>query len=302
MKTSWARLEQLEQNLRRRYQELSKNNYFALSVKAQEREGALRKEMTPIADPEEFQRRFDETPERKEHLQAVSELRGTQEAIQRLQRDILEELVFVHSGNKKAQIALQLLKEAQDVVAFLRILARLRASRNAKVRNRRQGAKREHVSRPEALGDQKSSLAKRSAQQAADPVHVAPEAGSQVPQAAHDGVPSPAPGLATPGQIKAPAVPDGPSAIESQGPAAKPRLANAIREPSAKPAPAQTPLAARLKKLKDESNLTWDTIAKEAHVSRRWLLDIAAGKSPSKETRKTISDYFAGILKRPIQF
>jgi hypothetical protein len=222
MKTSWARLEQLEQNLRRRYQELSKNNYFALSVKAQEREGALRKEMTPIADPEEFQRRFDETPERKEHLQAVSELRGTQEAIQRLQRDILEELVFVHSGNKKAQIALQLLKEAQDVVAFLRILARLRASRNAKVRNRRQGAKREHVSRPEALGDQKSSLAKRSAQQAADPVHVAPEAGSQVPQAAHDGVPSPAPGLATPGQIKVPEAPDRPSAIESKGPAGDP--------------------------------------------------------------------------------
>ena len=128
------------------------------------------------------------------------------------------------------------------------------------------------------------------------------EAGSRIPQAAPDGVPSPTPGSATPGQIKTPAVPDGTSAIESQGPAAKPRLANAIREASAKPAPAQTPLAARLKQLKDESNVTWDTIAKEAHVSRRWLLDIAAGKSPSKETRKTISDYFAGILKRPIQF
>ena len=222
MKTSWARLDQLEQDLPRRHQELSKNNYFALSVKAQEREEALRKEMTPIADPLEFQRRFDETPERKAHLQAVSELGRTQEAIGRLKRDILEELAFVHSGNKKAQIALQLLKETQDGAAFLRILARLRASRSAEVRNRRQGAKGEHVSRPAALRDQKSSVAKGSAQQAADPVHVAPEAGSQVPQAAHDGVPSPTPGSATPGQIKVPEAPDRPSAIESKGPAGDP--------------------------------------------------------------------------------
>ena len=127
------------------------------------------------------------------------------------------------------------------------------------------------------------------------------KAGSRLLQAPPTGVPSPTPGSATRGQIKAPPAPGGPSAIESKGPAAKLRLATASREPSAKAAPAQTRLAARLKKLKDESKLTWDTIAKEMHVSRRWLLDIAAGESPSKETRKTISDYFAGILKRPVR-
>jgi hypothetical protein len=232
MKTSWARLDQLEQDLRRRHQELSKNNYFALSVKAQEREDALRKGMTPIADAMEFQRRFDKTPERKAHLQAVSQLGRTQEAIQRLERDILEELAFVHSGNKKAQIALQLLKEPQNGAAFLRIVARLRASRSAKARKRRQGAKREHVSRPEALRDQKPSLAKGSVQQSADPVPVVPEAGSRVPRVAPDGVPSPMPGLATPGEIKVPQAPDRPSAVESKGPAGDPedRLSHFMQE------------------------------------------------------------------------
>jgi hypothetical protein len=62
------------------------------------------------------------------------------------------------------------------------------------------------------------------------------------------------------------------------------------------------PLGERLKKLKTESNLTWDTIAKESGVSRRWLLDVSSGRTPSAETRKVIKDYFSRVLNRRIRF
>jgi hypothetical protein len=60
-------------------------------------------------------------------------------------------------------------------------------------------------------------------------------------------------------------------------------------------------LAARLKKLKKESGITWDTIAEESHVSRRWLLDIAAGQRPSPATKANLAKYFSNILHRPVQ-
>jgi hypothetical protein len=59
--------------------------------------------------------------------------------------------------------------------------------------------------------------------------------------------------------------------------------------------------AARLKKLKTESNLTWVTIARESGISRRRLLEISAGADPSRETAKSIREYFTRILKRRIQ-
>jgi hypothetical protein len=65
--------------------------------------------------------------------------------------------------------------------------------------------------------------------------------------------------------------------------------------------PAQLRLGPRLKKLKIESSLTWDTIARESHVSRRWLLEIAAGHPPSKVTKQTIGDYFSRTLRRRIR-
>jgi hypothetical protein len=64
---------------------------------------------------------------------------------------------------------------------------------------------------------------------------------------------------------------------------------------------AQLRLGSRVKKLKIESNLTWDTIARESHVSRRWLLEIAAGHPPSKVTKQTIGDYFSRTLRRRIR-
>jgi hypothetical protein len=64
----------------------------------------------------------------------------------------------------------------------------------------------------------------------------------------------------------------------------------------------QQRLASRLKKLKTQSDLTWDTIAKESHVSRRWLLNIAAGQTPSPATRTTLAKYFSRILHRPVRF
>ncbi len=68
--------------------------------------------------------------------------------------------------------------------------------------------------------------------------------------------------------------------------------------PSAAPPKAGT----RLKELKNEANLTWDTIAQEAGISRRWLLEISAGAAPGAETAKSLGDYFSLILKRPVRF
>ena len=85
-----------------------------------------------------------------------------------------------------------------------------------------------------------------------------------------------------------------------------------VREPLAdKPLDAMPPaikgdvtqqrLGVRLKRLKTESNLTWDTIAKESGVSRRWLLDVSSGRRPSAATRKVVEDYFSRVLKRRIR-
>ena len=65
---------------------------------------------------------------------------------------------------------------------------------------------------------------------------------------------------------------------------------------------AQSETTTQLKKLKSEANLTWDTIARESGVSRRWLLQISAGAEPGSETAKSLGDYFSRILKRPVQF
>jgi hypothetical protein len=64
----------------------------------------------------------------------------------------------------------------------------------------------------------------------------------------------------------------------------------------------QRRLGVRLKQLKSESNLTWNTIAKESGISYRWLLDIAGGRTPSVDTRKTIQKYFSKVLQRRIRF
>jgi hypothetical protein len=132
MRASWVRLDRLEQELQRCFEDLSKNDVFSLSVKAQQREDALRNEMTPIVDSAEFQRRVDATPERQAHLKAFAEFRKAQAAIVHLEQEIEEELAFEHSSNRKAQIALQQLRQARkakDGTTYLRILGRLRASR-----------------------------------------------------------------------------------------------------------------------------------------------------------------------------
>ena len=64
---------------------------------------------------------------------------------------------------------------------------------------------------------------------------------------------------------------------------------------------AKVQVGARLRKLKSESNLTWDTIARESGISGRRLYEISAGADPRAETTKTIRNYFSRILKRRIQ-
>ena len=100
----------------------------------------------------------------------------------------------------------------------------------------------------------------------------------------------------------------------SQGlPAAWSDKGERVREPiAAEPLNARPPatkgdttrqrLGVRLKKLKMESNLTWETIAKESGVSRRWLLDVSSGRTPSATTRTIVRDYFSRVLKRRIRF
>ena len=118
----------MELELRAHLRVLSENDYFALSVKADKVVETLRQEMAPITDPKEFDRRCDETPERKAHLEAVSEFGKTQARIGELEQAILEELAIEHSHNKKAQNALRLLQKAENAESFLRILTRLRSS------------------------------------------------------------------------------------------------------------------------------------------------------------------------------
>jgi hypothetical protein len=61
-------------------------------------------------------------------------------------------------------------------------------------------------------------------------------------------------------------------------------------------------ISKHLHALKDESGLTWHSIAVESKVSQRWLFDIAAGNgNPSPETRKELSNYFSALLKRPVR-
>jgi len=95
---------------------------------------------------------------------------------------------------------------------------------------------------------------------------------------------------------------------KAKAPAGKGVPPTAANAPSPSPAhrataaKVSTRTGARLKKLKNESKLTWDTIARESGVSRRRLFDISAGATPSIETKKVIRDYFSGILKRRCQF
>jgi hypothetical protein len=98
---------------------------------------------------------------------------------------------------------------------------------------------------------------------------------------------------------KAPSVQD---KINSMVPAGKSRRTSRAAAAKSNGTPSQRRLGSRLKKLKAESDLTWDTIARESHVSRRWLFDIADGKTPSKATRKTLAEYFGRTLKRRIKF
>ncbi len=66
-------------------------------------------------------------------------------------------------------------------------------------------------------------------------------------------------------------------------------------------AQARSAFASRLKELKSEADLTWETIARKSGISRRRLYEIAAGAQPSAETAKILRDYFSRILKRDIQ-
>ena len=60
---------------------------------------------------------------------------------------------------------------------------------------------------------------------------------------------------------------------------------------------------AQLKALKDESKLTWDTIARETRISVRWLQDIAHDRGqPSDGYSKILSQYFSRILNKEIRF
>lgn len=66
-------------------------------------------------------------------------------------------------------------------------------------------------------------------------------------------------------------------------------------------AQARRAFAVRLKDLKGEANLTWDTIAKESGISRRRLYEISAGARPGAQTVKILQDYFSRNLKRNVQ-